>query len=130
MDNKNPQNTAEPAVDTAFSSMLQFHRGGEVISDLSEALRAVSGAVMLTGRAGSVTLKVTIKPAAKGGAMVVEDDITTKVPKADKQGSIFFADEAGNLLREDPKQFKLALRVIEGAAPVQPEQLRKVGEAN
>lgn len=120
---------ANPAIDGAFLAMMQQHRKGASLTDLSDAIRQVTEAVQLTGRPGSVTFKVSIRPASKGGAMVVEDDISTKLPKSDKEGSIFFADDKHNLLREDPNQAVLPLRSIEGGAGEQkPEALRKVGE--
>lgn len=123
----------EPQIDTAFLSLLQLHRRGNALSDLSEQLRAVSAAVQLTGRAGSLTFKVTIKPVSKGtqGAMVVVDDIKSKVPQLEPPSSIFFADAEGNLHREDPNQMKLGLRVIDVSASGEQhaEPLRKVGGA-
>lgn len=107
---------AQPAIDGAFLAMLQNHRKGEVLSDLAAALRLVSNAVQLTGRPGAVTFKLTVQPASKGtaGALVVLDDIGTRLPKEDKTGSIFFADEAGNLVREDPNQMTMELRMVKG----------------
>ncbi len=115
-----------PAIDGAFLSMLQAHRRGEALTDLAEAMRQVTEAVQLTGRPGNVTFKVNIRPASKAqGALVVEDDIVTKVPKADRQGSIFFADDHNNLLREDPRQTTLPLRTIDGGKQEEAKPLKQ-----
>lgn len=109
----------EPAapLNNNFSHFLSIHREGEAIHELSEALAKVSEAALLTGRAGAVTIKLTVKAAGKtANALVIEDDITTKMPKADKVNSIFFYDH-GALVRDNPKQLKLALKEVPGGAP-------------
>lgn len=102
-------------VNGAFVRALQIHRNGEVISDLSEALAKVTEHVMQTGRAGSVTLKLQIKQASAGGALVIEDEIKTVLPKADKVGSLFFAHpETFELMRDNPNQMALELKAVDG----------------
>lgn len=127
---KTQTTTAEagPAIDGAFLAMMQNHRRGETLSDLGEALREVTEAVKLTGKAGSFSLKVKIRPASKGGAMIVEDSVTTSLPKTEAEGSIFFADDEGNLLREDPNQKTLPLREIKGGLEEQQQPLKEVAK--
>lgn len=118
--------TAEPEVDGSFLKVIQNHRKGGALTDLAAALREVAGAVSLVGKPGVVILKLNLLP-SKAGAFIVVDDISTKVPKADKEGSIFYADENHNLQREDPKQQVLQLRSVEGGAvDLQPAALKKV----
>lgn len=106
-----------PTINNNFSHFLSIHREGEAIHELSEALAKVSEAALLTGRAGAVMIKFTVKAAGKtANALVIEDDITTKMPKADKVNSIFFYDH-GALVRDNPKQLKLALKEVPGGAP-------------
>jgi len=123
---KKTNETAKPNVDSAFMSLLQQHRHGEILSDLSESIRKVTQAVQDSGRGGSITLKIDIRPASKGraGALVVEDEIKEKMPTEDKTGSIFFADKNYNLIRDDPNQTVLELRTVEGIAPTT-ETLKK-----
>src|SRR6185312_14852761 len=104
MNQKQQNNNEGPAIDGAFLAMMQNHRRGGALSDLAEAMREVTEAVTLTGKAGSFSLKVKVRPASKGGALVVEDEVKTTLPKTEAEGSIFFADEQSNLLREDPNQ--------------------------
>jgi hypothetical protein len=119
-------NEQAPAIDGAFLAMIQNHRRGEALSDLAEAMREVTEAAQLTGKGAVLTLKIKVKPASKGGAMVVVDEIKMTLPKAEAEGSIFFADEAGNLLREDPNQKTLPLRSIEGGQAEITVPLKKV----
>ena len=113
---KKTQNQASPEVDGAILGVLTEHRRGAVISDLSQALREVAGAVQLVGKSGTVTLKLKVAIAqGTSGTLVISDEVIAKLPKAEKQGSIFFADPDNNLVREDPAQstLPLVLREIE-----------------
>lgn len=128
--NQPTQDQAAPATDSRFFGMMQVHRHGEMQNDLSAALRDITQAAQLMGKPATLTLKITVKPAAQiKGAVLIEDDISVKLPKQEKENSIFYSDADGNLLREDPKQMKLALRVIEAPAVSEQgaETLRKVG---
>lgn len=119
------QNQALPDVDSAFLTLLQHHRSGQVLSDLSAAMREATEAAQLQGRKAVIILKINIEPAAKSaGAVVVTDDVTLKLPVPEKRGSFFFADEAGNLLRDDPRQKELPLKTIAGGKDAEVVELR------
>lgn len=124
-----------PPIDGGAISTLQQHRRGACLTDLSAAIRDVVAAVNATGRAGGVTLKLTIKPAGKknAGELIVEDDIITKLPKEEKGGSIFYADDDNNLRRDDPNQRNLELREVPEPVTHKPlkeaEQPAKVASA-
>lgn len=101
-----------------FMDLLREHRGGATHDDLTEALHSVVEAVAAEGKAGSLTLKITIKPASsKGSALLVTDEIKATLPKETRESSIFFVSEDNNLVREDPRQHKLPLRTLD-ARPV------------
>jgi hypothetical protein len=110
-----------PQVDGSFLSMLQNYNDGQCISDLSAEARKVVEAVMMTGKPGSVSLKLTFKPASSGAAaaLVITDSVTSKLPKVHERNGIFFVDPDMNLHRDNPKQMKLALKVVDvHAAPM------------
>lgn len=116
-----------PQIDGTALTVLQNVRKGVCLSDISTAIREVSGAVSLIGKPGCVVIKLNIVPSSVNGALVIQDDITTKIPKAPKSASLFYADSDGNLFREDPKQEELKLRTVEGgAADATSEPLRNV----
>ena len=55
----------------------------------------------------------TIKKAGRGIQMIVSDNITTKIPKAEVDPSFFFFDEeTGSLTRNDPYQPDLPLQSL------------------
>jgi hypothetical protein len=116
--------SAEPPQVRPFAAFLQEQSRGRTHLELSEQLHALIAAVAETGKAGSLVLRIDVKPISPGdtSTLTVTDAITVKAPKADRPKSIFFVDGTGNLSREDPKQPVLeGLRV---ATPTIPTQLR------
>lgn len=128
--NTETQDQAAPATDSRFFGLMQVHRHGEMQNDLSAALRDITQAAQLMGKPAKMTVTIVVKPAAQiKGAVLIEDDIKVTLPKPERENSIFYATEDGTLLREDPKQMKLQLRVIEAPAVSEQgaESLKKVG---
>jgi hypothetical protein len=108
----------EPVPDEAsnsFSRLMSEFRNGQTLSELSEVLQRLSLAVKDTGKTGSVTYKVIVKPS--GNALIVTDQISAKIPEAPRDAAVFFATEAGVLQREDPDQRKLDLREVKKPEP-------------
>jgi hypothetical protein len=108
---------------TPFWTWLREQRAGRTHNDLSEALAAVTKAVVDHGKPGSITLKITVKPAAKGDTAVVSvsDAITVKAPAGERGEFIFYADELGNLSKRDPRQPELpGMAVVEGGSDLGP----------
>lgn len=127
--NKNMKSKTETetatAIDRGSLNLLDQHQNGAIISDLSEAYREVVEACELTGKGGEVTLKIKIAPPGKGKGRIigVAMKVTSKVPEAEPYLSIWYVGENGELLREDPNQQKLDLRVVEVGKPA--DTLRK-----
>jgi hypothetical protein len=115
--------TAQPGVDGAFLRALQEHRQGEVLTNLSEAMRQAVEAARKHGKTASLTLNVQFAPNA-ANAIAFTAEVTTKLPKELPFAGIFFSDEQGNLYRNDPLQQELPkLKTI---APEQaPAELRQ-----
>jgi hypothetical protein len=102
-----------------FLDFLREHRGGATHDDLSEKLQELVANVTAEGKPGKLTFVLTLKPAGtRDGALTVMDEVKLTLPKETKSGSIFFASEDNNLVREDPKQRRLPL-----------QELNKRGEA-
>jgi hypothetical protein len=98
-----------------FSRLLSEFREGESQAELSEQLQEVVAAVRDTGKPGKLTYTIIVKPS--GNAIVVTDEIKTKVPQMPRDASIFFATDQNTLQRENPNQKRLDLRTVE--RPVQ-----------
>lgn len=89
---------------------------GTFIDDASDALNKLVTAVDETGRAGKLTLTLSIKKATRGsGAMVVQDEIKLSLPKPDMRETMLFATPEGNLVTEDPRQQSLELKTVSTA---------------
>lgn len=107
-----------------FLNALRELRGGETLIDLHREIEKLVGDVRSIEKPGVITLKVTVA-LAKGSAhtLVVTDEIVVKAPKADREVTILFADDANRLSRRDPRQPRLP-----GTEP-KPFRPRAVGES-
>jgi len=107
----NEQDTTQ--INGAFHAMLQTHRGGAALNDIADAMLAATDAARTVGKPASFTVKFTVTPAGTDGALMLDDDISTKLPRAPKRTSIFFANpETGALQRDNPNQMKLGLKIV------------------
>jgi hypothetical protein len=73
----------------------------------SELINAVSA----HQKAGTLTLKIAVKPST-AGTMAVRADVSITKPKGLPQESLLWATPEGNLISEDPRQIKLELKVV------------------
>lgn len=73
-------------------------------------------AIVQTGKAGAITMKIDVKPST-AGALAVKAAIATKIPKGLPPESLLWPTPEGNLLAEDPRQTKLDLKPV-AAEPV------------
>lgn len=109
-----------------FPDTLNQLRFGTLTEDLTAKLHELTQKCAETGRAGDLTLKLTLKP-GKGGQIEVFDDIKLKLPKEERGSSIMFATPEGNLTREDPRQLQIeGLRVVDKPAQAGAAELKRV----
>lgn len=95
-------------VPQTMSEFLRLHDGGGTDYDASKALAEVVQAVVDNRAQGTVTLKVTIKPANADCSRVdVQIAVDTKKPKRGSNPAIFFTGDKGRLLRHNPKQMSM-----------------------
>lgn len=94
---------------------LRHLNGGIFIDEASDALADVVKAVDLTGKTGSVTIKIDIRRAT-AGAMAVRGTYSVKRPSEPAIEALLFHTPEGNLLTEDPSQKKLDLRPVDTPA--------------
>ncbi len=105
-----------------FAEWLHEQRKGGCHAELSDALNEVNRAVRETGRAGKLTLTISIKPAGKDGRNVlVSDEVKVTKPRFESEEALFFMDKNGNLSRDNPDQQRLPLHEVprpHDAAPI------------
>ena len=81
------------------------------------AFAEVVRSVTATGKPGSVTIKLTVKPTqADSPEKTLIAEITKKQPMATIQPATFFADQDGNLFRTDPRQGEMPLEQVSAKA--------------
>lgn len=88
---------------------------GEKFSELVNAVTA-------NNKAGTLTLKIAVKPST-AGALAVKAEVNINKPKGLPAESLLWATPDGNLLAEDPRQAKLELKV---AAPLPTRELKAI----
>ncbi len=107
----------------AFLETLGAIRAGDAVDDLAAQLADLVKCVRETGRAGALTLKLTVKPASKGDTttLLLEDAVAVKRPAPERGATIFYATSAHALTRQDPRQPELAgLRTPVAVTPIRP----------
>jgi len=94
---------------TDFSETLAALGGGIVNESLSSKLNELTRAVREVGKAGTLTLKLTVKPEGAGlGTMIgLSTQVTVKRPEPAMPGAIYYASDDGVLHADDPRQLKL-----------------------
>jgi hypothetical protein len=100
-----------------ITDLLREHRNGVTLDELSDALRDLVAAVVEEGKAGKLTMTLSVKPAGRdSGALEVGCEIKSAPPKKTPGVSIFFASPESNLVRQDPRQQGFDLREVAPAA--------------
>lgn len=88
-----------------FVDFLGRHRAGGLIDRCGQEMARVIAGVAQTGKTGSVTIKLVVKPAPRGGSAVyVTDDVKTKAPEVQTEASFWFANDKGQLSVDHPDQ--------------------------
>jgi hypothetical protein len=97
-----------------FAEWMLDQREGFLAYELSEKLNALVEAVDTSGKAGSLTLTIKVKPTSKGsqGSVMVSDTVVAKLPEPDRHEALFFVDRNANLTRSNPAQPQLPLREV------------------
>lgn len=97
-----------------FAAVLAELHGGKVHARLTEQLAALTAAVTATGKKGVLTLQLEVKPLKAGQPEVLQvvAKSVCKAPEGEDAAptTVFYADETGNLTRDDPRQPQLPLR--------------------
>lgn len=104
----------------AFAVFLQDLRDGRAHAELTGQLVELLTKVKETGKVGTLTLKLKIKPATRGAdvdKVVITDAITVDLPKPERGEDFFWLTDDNDLSRNHPRQGALELRDATPAAP-------------
>lgn len=82
------------------------------LSEASGLLGAAVKAASVTGKRATVTLTLTVEP--KQGALHFATKLKSSLPVEPEPLCIFYADNDGNLHRDDPRQRELSLSAHDG----------------
>lgn len=96
-----------------FAAVLADLGRAVVIDEAGVQLQQLAATVKETGKKGRLVLTVEIQP-MKGNeaALMVHAKTDLKLPSSEPIGGVFFPDQHGNLLREDPRQIAIPLREL------------------
>ena len=82
-----------------------------VLDHAGEEFGKLINSVVANGKAGSITMKIDIKPST-AGALAVKATVVSKIPKGLPPESLLWPTPEGNLMAEDPRQTKLDLKPV------------------
>lgn len=100
-----------------ITDILRDIRRGAPVEEATMRLAEIVRAVDETGKPGSITITLTVKPAKHGGPeKTIQAEVKAKKPIADIAPAIFFSDEEGDLHRIDPTQEEMKFTDAAAAA--------------
>ena len=98
----------------SFNQFLVDLNDGSTLAGLTGDLQELLTAVMNTGRTGSMTLKIKVANASKGGGSVdkitIVADRKLELPKPEQPQDFFWLTEDAEPTRQHPRQHALDLR--------------------
>jgi hypothetical protein len=114
----------------AFADFLA-HSAPFLGEEATEALNDLVHATTETGKAGSLTLTIKMKPiGGKAGQMELETDVKAKLPTPTRGKTILFTTPDNNLSRQDPRQQTLdGVRDVSQESTAQQQELRQPAAA-
>jgi hypothetical protein len=110
-----------------FAAFLREQRRGALHSELSEKFAELVAACQTYEKGGTLTLQIKVKPSKDGETVQISDQLTLKVPEADRSPSVFFTDGRGNVSRSNPRQDELPLREVSAPAAAEPRDIKQAG---
>lgn len=87
-----------------FTDVIGAIRNRKLVDQATRLFGDLTKAVQATGKAGTITLEVKVKPGKEEGEIALVGKVTAKKPEADIPEAIFFLNAEGDLTRDDPRQ--------------------------
>lgn len=95
-----------------FAAVLAEYNNGRTAAELSEDLQAIVAAVKATGKKGTLTVQIVLTESKAAGALDMVVTKKTVMPQPKQFSTIFYVDDADNLVRNDPRQTELDLSPV------------------
>lgn len=90
-----------------FAEVLRFLGRGRAQHRIAEKFHALNRAVLDTGKAGKLTITLTVKRSETGDGLVTDVAIRSTLPEHDLPAAVYWLDRDGNPTRDDPDQLPL-----------------------
>ena len=99
----------------SIAVFLNEFRDGKTLAELTKAKADLIRAVRETGKAGTLTWKLSIKPQSveDSDKLIISDELTLSEPKHGRSADFFFATEDNGTSRKHPRQRELELRSVD-----------------
>ncbi|WP_037616348.1 hypothetical protein [Streptomyces aureus] len=95
------------------AAFLGSHLNGRTDEELSREFHQLLDAVRAHGKKGQMVITIVVDPPANGvesAPMPIGVESTVKAPKPTPVKSLYFLDDEGNPVREDPRQMQIDFR--------------------
>ncbi|MEU6597908.1 hypothetical protein [Streptomyces flaveolus] len=95
------------------AAFLASHLNGRTEEELSAEFHTLLDAVRAHGKKGSMTITIVVDPPANGvdsAPMPIGVESAVKAPKPTPVKSLYFLDDDGQPVREDPRQMAIEFR--------------------
>jgi hypothetical protein len=95
------------------AAFLASHLNGRTDEELSTEFHQLLDAVRTHGKKGSLTITIVVDPPANGvesAPMPIGVESTVKAPKPTPVKNLYFLDDDGQPVREDPRQMAIEFR--------------------
>ncbi|MFB7589331.1 hypothetical protein [Streptomyces sp. NPDC056169] len=108
-----PETSTDEQATAPVAAFLASHLNGRTDEELSRELHGLLEAVRTHGKKGSLTITIVVDPPANGvdsAPMPIGVESTVKAPKPTPVKSLYFLDDEGQPVREDPRQLAMDFR--------------------
>lgn len=105
--------TDEQPATAPVAAFLASHLNGRTEEELSAEFHGLLAAVRAHGKKGSMTITFVVDPPANGvesAPMPIGIESSVKAPKPTPVKSLYFLDDEGLPVREDPRQLAMDFR--------------------
>ena len=108
-----PETGTDEQQTAPVAAFLASHLSGRTDEELSREFHTLLDAVRAHGKKGSLTITIVVDPPANGvdsAPMPIGVESAVKAPKPTPVKSLYFLDDDGQPVREDPRQMQIDFR--------------------